>query len=130
MQGFSYSIFSIFAIVIHLIFNFKFLAGRGLTTRPGNYYRGFLFGVLAYYIADGAWGVFAGLRWRGLWYVDTIFFFLSLPVFIFMWCRFVIVYLDFDKRASRLYPYQHEIEKLIMDSQKYGKQLLDYRGAH
>lgn len=34
------------------------------------------------------------------------------------------------KRASRLDPYQHEIEKLIMDSQKYGKQSLDYRGAH
>lgn len=34
------------------------------------------------------------------------------------------------KRASRLDAYQHEIENIIMDSQKYGKQSLNYLGAH
>ena len=103
MQGYSYSIFSLVAIAIHLIINFKPLTGRGIVTERGKRYRGFLFGVLFYYLADGAWGIFAGLDWTRLLYVDTIFFFLSLPVFIFLWSRFVIVYLDFDKRASRLF---------------------------
>ena len=35
-------------------------------------YRGFLLGVLFYYVADAAWGVFAGLGWAGPLYVDTI----------------------------------------------------------
>jgi signal transduction histidine kinase len=103
MQGYSYSIFSLLAIAIHLIINFKPLTGRGIVTERGRRYRGFLFGVLFYYLADGAWGVFAGLDWTRILYADTILYFLSLPVFVFMWCRFVIVYLDFDKRASRLF---------------------------
>ena len=79
MQGYSYSIFSLVAIAIHLIVNFRLLVGNGEHTERGKRYRSFLMGVLFYYVADGAWGVFAGLRWMGFWYVDTIFFFLSLP---------------------------------------------------
>ena len=101
MQGYSYSIFSIVAIAIHLIINFKLLTSRGVTER-GKRYRGFLMGVLAYYISDGAWGVFAGLGWTRFLYVDTIFFFLSLVAFVFMWCRFVIAYLELDTRTARI----------------------------
>jgi len=102
MQGYSYSIFSLVAIAIHLIVNFRLLVGKGERTERGKRYRSFLMGVLFYYVADGAWGVFAGLRWMGFWYVDTIFFFLSLVAFVFAWCRFVIVYLDFNQWAKRI----------------------------
>jgi signal transduction histidine kinase len=102
MQNYSYSIFSILAIAIHLIVHFKPLIGRGIVTERGRRYRGFLFGVLFYYVADGAWGILAGLRWTRFLYIDTIFFFLSLPVFVFMWCRFVMLYLDFGKRSTRI----------------------------
>ena len=102
MQNYSYSIFSILAIAIHLIINFKLLFGRGNNGAHVKCYRGFLLGTLAYYIFDGAWGIFAGLGWTRLLYIDTIFFFLSLPVFVFMWCRFVMVYLDFGKLTSRI----------------------------
>jgi len=101
MQGYSYSAFSIAAIVIHLIINFRLLMGRGADTERGRRYRGFLFGVLFYYVADGAWGVFAGLGWIGPWYVDTVLFFLSLVAFAVMWCRFVVCYLGFGKLAAR-----------------------------
>jgi signal transduction histidine kinase/CheY-like chemotaxis protein len=100
MQGYSYSVFSIVAIAIHLIINFKLLIGRGEVSARGRYYRGFLLGTLAYYITDGAWGILAGLDWTGLLYVDTIFFFLSLVAFVFMWGRFVVAYLDFDRRSA------------------------------
>ena len=102
MQDFTYSIFSIVAIVIHLIINVNLLAGRGVVTERGKRYRGFLLGVLFYYVADGAWGIFAGLGWIGPWYVDTILFFLSLVAFVFLWSRFAIVYLGLGKRTARI----------------------------
>ena len=100
MQDYSYSMFSIVAIVIHLIINFKLLLGRGDANAHVKYYRGFLLGTLAYYIFDGAWGIFAGLGWTWGLYVDTIFFFLSLVAYFFMWGRFVNTYLDSDKRSA------------------------------
>jgi len=100
MQDYSYSVFSLTAIVIHLIINFKLLFGRGGSSAHVKYYRGFLLGTLAYYVFDGAWGIFAGLDWTRVLYVDTIFFFLSLVAYFFMWGRFVNTYLDFDKRSA------------------------------
>ena len=102
MQGYSYSIFSSFAIAIHLIINFNMLAGRGIETERGRRYRGFLFGVLVYYVADAAWGVVAGLGWTRLLYAETILFFLSLPVFVFMWGRFVAAYLRLGRLSSQI----------------------------
>ena len=102
MQGFMYSVFSASAIAIHLIINFKLLIGRGETLMRSGSYRGFLLGILAYYLTDAAWGAFAGLRWMAAWYVDTIFFFLSLVVFVFMWSRFVITYLHFGSKSAAI----------------------------
>ena len=95
MQGYSYSVFSSVAIAIHLIINYNLLIGKGEVSKRASRYRGFLLGTLAYYISDAAWGIFAGLGWTRILYADTIFFFLSLVAFVFMWSRFVITYLDF-----------------------------------
>jgi len=100
MQGYMYSVFSASAIAIHLIINFRQLIGRGEDTMRSRSYRGFLYGILAYYATDAAWGLFAGLRWMGAWYVDTMLFFLSLVAFVFMWSRFVTAYLDFGRISS------------------------------
>ena len=102
MQDYTYSVFSIVAIAIHLIFNYNLLLRRGVSIPHGIRYRGFLIGVLAYYVTDAAWGIFAGLGWTGPWYVDTVLFFLALVVFIFMWCRFVVDYLGLGKWAARI----------------------------
>ena len=101
MQGFSYSVFSVLAVVIHLAFNSKMLLGRDVRPKHKAYYRDFLFAVLTYYVADGAWGIFAGLGWQRAWYADTVLFFLSLVAFVIMWSRFVVVYLDFGKWPAR-----------------------------
>ena len=100
MQGYSYSVFSSVAIAIHLIINYNLLIGKGEVSARAARYRGFLLGTLAYYISDAAWGVFAGLGWTRILYADTIFFFLSLVAFVFMWSRFVITYLDFGKWST------------------------------
>ena len=102
MQGYSYSIFSLAAIVIHLIINFELFLGRGEVSARSIRYRGFLLGVLAYYITDGAWGIFAGLGWTRILYADTILFFLSLVAFVFMWSGFVIAYLKLGKGTAKL----------------------------
>ena len=102
MQGYSYSVFSLVAIAIHLIINFNILRGRGEGTERGRSYRGFLWGILTYYVADGAWGIFAGLGWTHALYVDTIFFFLSLVVFVLMWSRFAISYLDITGQPEKI----------------------------
>ena len=102
MQGCTYSVFSIVATAVHLIINFKLLIGRGPATLRGKRYRGFLLGVLAYYITDAAWGISAGLGWNRLLYADTVFFFLALAAFVFLWGRFVIVYFDLGKGTARV----------------------------
>ena len=102
MQDYMYSVFSIVAIVLHLLINFGQLMGRKVENIRGKRYRGFLLGVLAYYLADGAWGIFAGLGWMRLWYFDTILFFLSLVAFVFLWCRFVITYLGLGNCTGRM----------------------------
>jgi len=104
MQDYTYSIFSSVAIVIHLIINFNLLFRKRQGSVPTllTRYRGFLVSILAYYIVDAAWGIFAGLHWIGIWYLDTILFFSSLAVFALMWGRFVIAYLDFEKTPARI----------------------------
>ena len=97
MQGYLYSVFSGAAVLIHLIINFNLLRGRNLLTVRGSRYRGFLFGILSYYIADSVWGLLAGLGWTRLLYIDTIFFFLSMVVFVLMWGYFVEAYLELGK---------------------------------
>ena len=101
MQGYMYSVFSSIALVVHLIINFDLLIGRRAVPAHGARYRGFALGVLAYYVTDMAWGILAGLGWNRLLYVDTVFFFLSLVAFVFMWCRFVESYLGLGKRTVR-----------------------------
>ena len=103
MQGYLYSVFSLAAIVIHLIINFQFLFGkREYGVLFARYYRAFLFGTLFYYVTDAAWGVIAGLGWTKLLYIDTIFFFLSLVGFVDIWSRFVTYYLGFGKKSARI----------------------------
>ena len=102
MQSFTYSTFSAVAIAIHLIINFDAIIGRGEKSMRGVRYRGFLLGVLVYYVADAFWGVFAGLGWTRALYVGTLLFFLSLIVFAIEWCRFAVAYLCFGKWPARL----------------------------
>ena len=102
MQDYSYSVFSLVAIAIHLMMNFDFLIGRRNDVSHVQSYRGFLLGVLAYYITDAAWGILAGLRWTGALYVDTVLYFLALVAFVVMLSRFVIDYLDLGKWPTRI----------------------------
>ncbi|MBR4189514.1 MAG: response regulator [Kiritimatiellae bacterium] len=102
MQGYSYSTFSLVAIALHLIINFNLITGRWGITTHGTRYRGVLLGILAYFVADGAWGLFAGLGWTRALYVDSIFFFLSLVAFALLWSWFLVAYLEIAGWPARV----------------------------
>ena len=102
MQDYSYSVFSLVAIAIHLITNFDLLIGRRARSAHYSQYNGFLFGVLAYYVSDAAWGILAGLGWTRALYFDTILYFMALVTFVFLLSRFVISYLSLGKWTTRI----------------------------
>jgi len=103
MQDYIYSVIAVVAMAIHLIINFNLLTQRGTVTAHGtNEYRDFLGGILAYYITDASWGIFAGLHWTRVLYVDTIFYYLTIAISVLTWSRFAIAYLGLGRWTARI----------------------------
>ena len=103
MQDYIYSVIAFLAMVIHLIINFDMLPGqRGCGTAYGLRYRGFLAGLFAYYVVDAGWGVFAGLGWTHVLYIDTMLYYIVIAVSVLTWCRYVISYLNFSRWKSQV----------------------------
>ena len=102
MQDYIYSVIAFLAIVIHLIINFNMLPWRrGYAASYGRHYRGFLAGIFAYYVVDAGWGVFAGLGWTHVLYVDTTLYYIAIGGTVVMWSRYVVAYLELDKWIAR-----------------------------
>ena len=103
MQDYIYSVIAILAMVIHLIINSNLLPGRMVVAARGaREYRGFLKSIFFYYMTDAGWGVFAGLGWTSVLYVDTVLYFFAIAVSVLAWSHFVIVYLDINRRKARI----------------------------
>ena len=103
MQDYIYSVIAFLAMVIHLIINADMLPVRKVVNaRAMNEYRVFLAGVFAYYVTDACWGVFAGLKWTGVLYVDTMVYYIAIAVSVLTLCRFVITYLGISGWRSRI----------------------------
>ena len=100
---FFYSVIAFLAIVIHLIINFDMLPGRKASTfRCAHEYRCFLGGLFYYYISDACWGVFAGLGWTRILYLDTASFYIAIAVSVLMMCYFIIAYLGIRGWRARM----------------------------
>ena len=103
MQDYIYSVIAVVAMAIHLIINFNLLTNRGTFTAHGTReYRDFLAGILAYYITDAGWGIFAGLHWTNVLYVNTMFYYIAISLSVLTWCRFAITYLDLGRWTARI----------------------------
>ena len=103
MQDYIYSVIAFLAMTIHLIINSGLIPDLGMTNARGaREYRHFLLGVFAYYIVDAGWGVFAGLGWTCVLYVDTMAYFIAISVSVLMLCHFVIVYLGASGWPARI----------------------------
>jgi len=102
MQDYVYSAIAFVAMAIHLIINSSHIPDRMVTAVRGvREYRRFLRAVFAYYIVDAGWGVFAGLGWTKVLYVDTMFYYIAIAVSALTWCHFVAVHLDLSKWKAR-----------------------------
>ena len=103
MQDYIYSVIALLAIVIHLIINFDMLPGRKVShIRCAHEYRCFLGGLLYYYITDACWGVFAGLGWTKILYLDTASYYISIAVSVLMMCYFIVAYLGICGWRARI----------------------------
>ena len=103
MQDYIYSAMAFLAMVIHLIINSDMLPGRKVVNARGmREYRGYLAGVFFYYIVDAGWGVFSGLAWTRVLYVDTMFYYIAIALSVLTLCRFIIAYLDISGWKSRI----------------------------
>ena len=103
MQDYIYSVIAFLAMVVHLIINSDMLPGRKISdARGAREYRGFLAGVFLYYVVDAGWGVFAGLEWTRVLYLDTMVYYIAIAVSVLTLCRFVIAYLGVSGWRSRL----------------------------
>ena len=103
MQDYIYSAIAFLAIVIHLIINFDMLPGRKVSRiRCAREYQSFLGGLLYYYITDALWGVFAGLGWTKILYLDTASYYIAIAVSVLMMCHFIIAYLGTSGWRARI----------------------------
>ena len=104
MQDYIYSSIAFIAMVIHLIINSNHLTYKVVVaSRAARAYRYFLAGIFSYYVVDAGWGVFAGLDWTKVLYVNTMLYYIAIAVPVFMWCHFVIAYLDLNKWTARIF---------------------------
>ena len=103
MQDYIYSVIAFLAMVIHLIINFDMLPWRKESNMPAaRAYRVFLAGVFAYYIVDAGWGVFAGLEWTRVLYLDTMVYYIAIAVSVLTLCHFVVAYLRIKGMVARI----------------------------
>ena len=100
----TYSIIGILAAVILLITNRDiFWIKKGTTfTKTQRLYRRFLFGVLAYYLTDGLWGVFYNRGFSSIMFAETTLYFIAMAASVLFWTQYVNAYLESDNVFSAI----------------------------
>ena len=94
-----YFIFSIVALVIHVLINFNTFTKKDNVVAM-KYYRMFLISIAAFFITDLLWGFFAEFKNGTGLYVSTIFYFLAMASTVFLWSIFVVRYLNGNRLFS------------------------------
>ena len=88
-----YASFGLLSIVIHIIINYEILkipkSSDGVVKRR---YRSFLLGVLFYYASDVLWGFLYDTKNVPLVYADTVLYFATMGLSLFLWMRFIDSY--------------------------------------
>ena len=103
----TYSIIGILAAIILIITNRDILwMTKGSTvSRTQRLYRGFLLGVLSYYITDALWGILDTWHLTTLLFADTTLYFIAMAAAVLLWTQYVIAYLESDTAFSAMLRY-------------------------
>ena len=102
-----YASFGMLSIVIHLIINFEAIwrVSKDENSIVRKRYKAFVLGLLFYYCSDVLWGLFYASKIVPLAYGDTVLFFFSMGLTLFLWMRFIVVYLNRKDFFSRILTY-------------------------
>ena len=97
-----YSLFTIIALVIHLIVNFDLFVKRKNSEIlvAIKSYKLFLISIAIFYVTDILWGVFDEHKLALPLYIDTFIYFVAMVSTIFFWTRYVVKYFEGGKRFS------------------------------
>lgn len=98
----SYASIGIIALIIQIVINFDVLkiSSRKTGVAVHGAYRRYVFSIMVYYLIDSLWGTVYGLRISLLSYIVTVSYFVSMAISVFLWTRYVIVYL-FKKNSLK-----------------------------
>lgn len=97
----AYSTIPALAIIILLIINKDALWERGGPAVPAqDAYRQFLLGILVYYVTDTLWGILDSFHLTPIQYADTFVYFLAMVAAVFLWTRYVVLYLEDEKTVG------------------------------
>jgi len=99
-----YSSIGILALLVHLIINSEHMRPihEGPTVLTEKRYRQYLASILLYYVTDISWGLLYENDLILLCYIDTILYFIAVALSVFLWTRFVVIYLDHENTYSKL----------------------------
>ena len=99
-----YSSIGILALIMHMIINTDILFRRQSSAQPktNKTYRRFLFAVMVYYTTDALWGFLLDLGIIPIVYADTVLYFLSMGLTVFMWVRYIALFLNLDKKRANI----------------------------
>ncbi len=102
-----YASIGMLSIIVLIIVNYEALMNSHLEKSQvaKRRYRQFLFGVIVYLLSDIFWGILYGQRLILLAYADTVIYFLSMVVSVFLWTRFVVAYLKNKKAYGKFLIY-------------------------
>ena len=103
----TYSIIGILAAIILLITNrdILWMTKGSAASRTRRLYRGFLLGVLAYYITDALWGILDAWQLTSLQFADTTLYFAAMAAAVLIWTQYVVAYLESDTAFGMLLKY-------------------------
>lgn len=100
----SYSTTGLLALLVHVIVNYDAIRNAHYQkgTPAADSYRGMILAVILFYIADILWGIFYDARLVTLTTADTVFYFLAMAATVFMWTRYVFLYLKLNGKLMQL----------------------------
>lgn len=101
-----YALVGFLAIILHFVVNRDVIFNRGeeiaSVTKD---YRRYLATVLVFYIVDMMWGILNQSAWPGMLYIDTIAYYVMVPVTLVFWCKYISSYLNLKSYYSKILIY-------------------------
>lgn len=105
MQDFMYSIVGVIAAAIQIIINYPTLIGKDGNGKAYRSYRSLMIAIFLYYITDAGWGLFAGLNWIPVLFLDTTLYYVAMAAAVVTWNFYIVDYLNKSGGFYRFFKY-------------------------